>query len=50
MEDKKRTLLYSILAIIPLGIPIGLMIYAYRNRADLKNKVKDFKLRMYDKN
>lgn len=37
--------LYSLLAIIPLGIPIGLIIYVFRNKSELITKIKKFKLK-----
>jgi hypothetical protein len=46
MGKQGRTFLYSILAIIPLGIPIGLLIYAIMNRKKLIYKVKNFKLKI----
>lgn len=46
MSKQGRTFLYSMLAIIPLGIPIGLMIYGIRNRKELTTKFRNFKLRI----
>jgi hypothetical protein len=46
MGKQGRTFLYSLLAIIPLGIPIGLLIYGIRNRTELMGKVKNIKLRI----
>ena len=46
MGKQERTFLYSMLAIIPLGIPIGLLIYGIRNRKELVGKMKNFKLRI----
>jgi hypothetical protein len=46
MGKQERTFLYSLLAIIPLGIPIGLLIYAIRNRNELMGKVKNIKLKI----
>jgi hypothetical protein len=47
MKNKSgKAFMYSVLAIIPLGIPIGLLIYAIRNRKDLRGKIQNFKLRI----
>ena len=46
MGKQERTFLYSLLAIIPLGIPIGLMINAIRNHKKLKEDFSNFKLRI----
>jgi len=41
-----KTFLYSLLAIVPLGIPIGLLIYGIRNRTEIMTKIKNFKLKI----
>ena len=46
MPKQNRMFLYSLLAIIPLGIPIGLLIYAIRNRTELNGKIRNFKLKI----
>jgi hypothetical protein len=46
MGKQGRTFLYSLLAIIPLGIPIGLLIYAFRNHKKLREDFRNFKLKM----
>ena len=46
MGKQGRTFLYSLLAIIPLGIPIGLMIYAFRNHKQLREDFSNFKIKI----
>jgi hypothetical protein len=46
MGKQKFLFLYSILAIIPLGIPIGMLIYGIQNSKELKEKFNNFKLRI----
>ena len=46
MSKQKQTVMYSVLAVIPLGIPIGLIIYAVLNRKELVEKVKNLKLKI----
>ena len=46
MSKKNFVFLYSILAIIPLGIPIGMIIYGIQNSKELRTKFNNFKLRI----
>jgi len=46
MIKKPVRILYSLLAVLPLGIPIMMLIYGIRNRIELINKLKNFKLKL----
>jgi len=41
MSKKKQAVIYSILAVIPLGIPIGIVVYVVVNRKELATKIKN---------
>ena len=46
MSKQGTTFLYSLLAIIPLGIPIGLLIYGILNHKKLREDFNNFKLKI----